>query len=134
MALRTPGGAGFVARTLPSGDAHRFVAARFKGSESRDEWPCTGVVVVDLPMGEVAAFIEDAVVEYVSETSCRVTVGSWSWVGIIRSVIGLEAPFTIEEPGELVEAASSLARSIAAAGRGRNLGSTTVAAFPTVDP
>ncbi|WP_345655973.1 helix-turn-helix transcriptional regulator, partial [Streptomyces tremellae] len=102
---RTPPGALFTPRRLPAPDARAFLAARSKGSAAGDRWPCTGQVLLDLPVGEVAPWIGDGEVESVTDRSCRLTVGSWSWTGLLALVLRFDAPFTVVGPEPLADAA-----------------------------
>ncbi|GAB3955992.1 WYL domain-containing protein [Streptomyces sparsus] len=109
MAPRTPTGPAFTPRTLPAADARSFLAARSKGSESEDSWPCVGEVVIELPVRDITPWIGDGDVEELTARSCRLTIGSWSWAGLLASVARYDAPFTVVGPDALVEAAAALA-------------------------
>src|SRR6478735_6423094 len=76
---RVPNGPHFAPREIPGGDLTSFVSARFKGSETRDEWPCLGEVILDLPEAEVLPFAGDGVVQSVGPDRCRLRLGAWSW-------------------------------------------------------
>jgi predicted DNA-binding transcriptional regulator YafY len=113
---RVPTGPTFTPRPLPGGvDARTFLAARMKGSDAEDRWPCTGVVVLDLPARDIEPYLDDADLEEIDAGSCRVTVGSWSWTGILAWIARFDAPFTIEGPPALAEAAAALSARFAAA-------------------
>jgi predicted DNA-binding transcriptional regulator YafY len=112
---RTPGGAPFTPRPLPTGDARSFLAARSKGSGAADRWPCVGEIIVDLPAGEVGRWIGDGDVEELTKSSCRVVAGSWSWAGLLALVLRLDAPFTVVGPPPLCAAAARLSSRLAAA-------------------
>lgn len=116
MTPRIPTGPAFTPRELPAADAQTYLAARAKGSTGRDEWPYVGRVEVDLPAREVAQWIgRDGTVEPIDDVSCRVTVGSWSWVGILASIARFDAPFTVVGPPALADAARTLTGRFAAA-------------------
>ncbi|QIS40794.1 WYL domain-containing protein [Clavibacter capsici] len=115
MRPRTPTGPRFAPRELPAADARTFLAARAKGSASEDRWPCTGEVLLDLPAREVAPWIGDGEMEEVTATSTRITVGSWSWTGVLAAVARFDAPFSVIGPEELREAAAALAARLGAA-------------------
>lgn len=113
---RVPTGPGFTPRPLPAADAQTYLAARAKGSDAEDRWPCVGELVLDLPASEVVHWIgRDGTVEEVGEGSCRVTIGSWSWVGILASIARFDAPFSVVGPPALADAADALAARFAAA-------------------
>lgn len=116
MRPRTPTGPTFSPRPLPAADAATYLAARAKGSPSEDRWPCVGEVVIALTAREVAPWVGDGELEELPDGSCRVTVGSWSWVGVLAAVARFDAPFTVTGPPALREAAGMLAGRFAAAG------------------
>ncbi|WP_086521384.1 helix-turn-helix transcriptional regulator [Clavibacter michiganensis] len=115
MLPRTPTGPRFAPRELPAADARTFLAARAKGSASEDRWPCMGEVLVELPARAVAPWIGDGEMEEVSATSTRITVGSWSWTGVLAAVARFDAPFSVIGPEELREAAGVLAARLGSA-------------------
>ncbi|MFF1540026.1 helix-turn-helix transcriptional regulator [Microbacterium sp. NPDC058269] len=115
MAPRIPTGPSFTPRPLPAADAQTFLAARAKGSTAEDRWPCVGEVVIALPARDIAPWVGDGELEELADGSCRVMVGSWSWVGVLASVARFDAPFTVVGPPALREAAALLAERFAAA-------------------
>lgn len=108
MSPRRPSGPRFAPRPLPTGDAGSFVDARAKGSRDENRWPCTGVVEIALSAREVTPWIEDGAVEPTGDGTCRVTIGSWSWTGLLAHVIRFDAPFRVVGPAELRDAARAL--------------------------
>jgi predicted DNA-binding transcriptional regulator YafY len=112
LAPRSPAGPGFTPRPLPAADALTFVAARSKGSETADRWPCVGEFVVDLPLADVVSWIGDGEVEELAHGGCRITVGSWSWMGLLAFVARFDAPFRIVGPATLVEASRVLVERV----------------------
>lgn len=106
---RTPHGPTFALRLLPGSDASTFLAARLKGSYAGNEWPCTGEVILNLPLRKIAPFMGEATAEELTDNSCRVVIGSWSWAGVLASVARFDAPFTIVGPEPLRTAARTLA-------------------------
>ena len=116
MTPRIPTGPSFVPRELPTTDAATYLAARAKGSDAEDRWPCTGEVIIALPARTVAPWVEDDP-EELDEQSCRVRIGSWSWAGVLASVVRFDAPFTIVGPEPLRDAGAALVDRIAAASR-----------------
>ncbi|UGS25455.1 transcriptional regulator [Microbacterium resistens] len=115
MRPRTPTGPGFTPRRLPASDAQTFVAARNKGAMTEDRWPCTGVVVVDRPARDLAAWVEDDDLEQLADGTCRIRIGSWSWTGVLAAVARFDAPFTIVAPDALRRAATTLAERLSSA-------------------
>ena len=115
LSLRTPHGAVFVPRALPAPDAQTFLAARLKGSAADDRWPCVGQVRLELPLTEVAPFVGDGHAEDDGPAATLLTIGSWSWAGIIAQVTRFDAPFRILGPSALHAAALETAQRIASA-------------------
>ncbi|WP_254069751.1 helix-turn-helix transcriptional regulator [Pimelobacter simplex] len=113
-----PGGVRFTRRPLPAPDAVAFVAARARGATARtdDRWPCTGQVDLPLPAREVAPWLGDGTLEELPGGGTRITVGSWSWTGVLALVARFDVPFTIVGPEQLRVAAGTLAARMAAAG------------------
>ncbi|RYV52610.1 helix-turn-helix transcriptional regulator [Pengzhenrongella frigida] len=109
MTPRTPAGSRFTPRTLPAPDAQSFLAARSKGSETEDRWPCAGQVLIELPAIDVAPWIGDGELEVVTDSSTLMTIGSWSWAGLLAFVTRFDAPFTVIGPEPLRRAAGTLA-------------------------
>lgn len=117
MAPRVPTGPSFIPHALPAADARTYLAARSKGSDAEDRWPCVGQIDIELPASEVAPWIGDGELEPRSEESCRITIGSWSWVGILAFVTRFDAPFTIVGPSALVAASEVLVGRLQRAAR-----------------
>ncbi|WP_026049829.1 helix-turn-helix transcriptional regulator [Microbacterium algeriense] len=117
MTPRIPTGPSFTPRPLPAADAQTYLAARAKGSTTTDAWPCVGEVVIALPPREIAPWAGEGEWEWeeLPDGSCRVTIGSWSWVGVLASVARFDAPFTVVGPEALREAAGMLAQRFTAA-------------------
>ncbi|WP_040164074.1 helix-turn-helix transcriptional regulator [Microbacterium gorillae] len=119
MVMKFPGGAPFTPRAIPTGDARTFLAARFTGSDTGDGWPCSGEFLLDLPVAEVAPWLGDGEMERVSDTSCRIRIGSWSWSALLSWILRFDSAFTVLGPPEFVAAVpgvtARLAASVAAA-------------------
>ena len=114
---RTPTGPRFAPRTVPGGDARAYVAARFKGSAQGDVWPCTGTVVLHLPLSEVLPYVSDGVASAVDANRTEYTVGSWSWIALAASLGRFDAEVEVVEPPELKAAFGELAERYGAAAR-----------------
>jgi predicted DNA-binding transcriptional regulator YafY len=106
---RAPTGPRFTPRALPAPSVREFVAARFKGSEQADAWPCRGTVILDLPAAEVRPFAGDALVEDLGPDRCRLDAGSWSWVALASSLGRFDARIEVVSPPELTQAFAVLA-------------------------
>ncbi len=117
MATRTSLGAKFETRNIPTGGAGTYIAARFKGSNDSNEWPCTGEILLRVPARQAAQWLPDAMVTPADELSCRVTLGSWSWTSILSSIARFDADFEIVGPPQLSEASGKLSERFADAVR-----------------
>ena len=117
MAPRPRTGARFTPREVPGGDAAAFVAARFKGSERADVWPCTGSVTVTADgLSTLAPYLTtDALIEVASPGRRRITLGSWSWTGLAAVFAAFTVDFTVEAPPALHDAVLALADRLRAA-------------------
>lgn len=110
---RIPTGPRFPERAVPGGDASTYLAARFRGSEDADTWPCWGEAVLDLPARSVAPYIEDGTVEDAGAGRCRVRIGSWSWVALAASLARFDATVSEVSPPELTRACDTIATRLA---------------------
>ncbi|PCG83048.1 transcriptional regulator [Streptomyces sp. WZ.A104] len=115
IAPRTPTGPRFTPREVPGGDVAAFVAARFRGSDGPDGWPCRGEVILGLPASEVSGYLRDGVVEELGPDRCRLVLGTWSWAGVAAAVARFDADFEIVGPDEFRDAVADLARRCARA-------------------
>lgn len=128
IAPRTPNGARFAPREVPGGDVAAFVAGRFRGAEAGGDWPCRGEVVVHAPLGEVAPYAHDGLVEELGPGRCRLVLGAWSWAGIAAAVARFDAEVDVVGPPELAAACARVADRLARgsrAGGGASPGSTS---------
>lgn len=112
---RTPTGPRFRPRTVPGGDVHAFVSARFKGSDL-DEWPCRGTVVLHRPAHEVRPFVDDGVLVALDDHRCSLEIGSWSWGALAAWFGRFESAMDVVGPPELVSAFALLAERYDRAG------------------
>ncbi|MBB1032103.1 transcriptional regulator [Dietzia sp. SLG310A2-38A2] len=113
MTPRTPTGPAFESRAVPTGTPTGFLASRSKGSAHDDGWPCVGEVEIDLPVADVARWVLDGEVVALSTHSTRVTIGSWSWAGVIAAVVRFDAGFRVLGPDGLLRAARELEARLA---------------------
>ena len=115
---RIPNGPRFAPREIPGGDVSAFISARFKGSATRDEWPCLGEVILDLPAAEVIRFAGDGVVHSLGPDRCSLRLGAWSWPGLAAALARFDAEIEVVNPPELRTAFAALAQRAARAGIG----------------
>jgi predicted DNA-binding transcriptional regulator YafY len=117
MTPRTPTGPRFAPRELPGGDVETFLVGRFRGQRGpapTSDWPCTGTVLLDLPVGEVRTF-SSGVVEDAGEGRTRLTEGAWSWPALAASLLRYDAPLVVVSPPALRGAYAVLAERCGAA-------------------
>lgn len=117
MTLRVPNGPRFTPRQVPGGDVAAFLAARFKGSDSADAWPCRGEVVLDLPLADVAPFIGGDTAEEVGPTRTRLLTGSWSWASLAAKLARFDTDIEVVGPPALRDAFAELSQRAARAAR-----------------
>ncbi|SDP44603.1 HTH domain-containing protein [Nakamurella panacisegetis] len=96
--LRTPNGPRFAPREIPGGDVAAFIAARFKGSDHGDRWPCRGTVVLHRPAAEVLPFTGDGTVEDLGPRQCRLHAGAWSWIALAALINRFDADIDVVGP------------------------------------
>ncbi|MET9631166.1 WYL domain-containing protein [Lentzea sp. NPDC006480] len=113
MTLRVPNGPRFTPRQVPGGDVTAFLAARFKGSDTVDAWPCRGEVVLALPLADVAPFTGDDTAEEAGPTRTRLLTGSWSWASLAAKLARFDAEIEVVGPPELREAFAELSERAA---------------------
>lgn len=104
MVPRTPNGPRFTPREVPGGDVAAYLTGKFRGSTDGVGWPCVGEVVVGLPLAEVVPYVGDGVAVALDDGRTRLTVGSWSWVGVVASVLRYDADVEVLGPDELRQA------------------------------
>ncbi|GAA4557189.1 helix-turn-helix transcriptional regulator [Pseudonocardia xishanensis] len=110
----TPTGPRFTPREIPGGDAREYVSARFTGSVRNDSLPCTGTVILHLPVSAVLPFAGDGTAEDAGPDRCRYTAGSWSWIALAASLNRFDTTIDVIDPPHLREAFAELATRNAA--------------------
>jgi predicted DNA-binding transcriptional regulator YafY len=115
MLPKTPTGPRFTPRELPAPDVSTYISSRFQG---RNQWPCRGTAILQAKAADIARWAgRDALVEEVTDTSCRLTLNGWSWTGLAATFGMFETDVEFIDPPELKQAAHQLAnRYLAAAG------------------
>lgn len=107
---RVPTGPRFIPREVPGGEVGPFLAARFKGSDGTDAWPCCGDLIRGAPAADVVPFAGDGVVEPPGPDRCRLRLGAWSWPGLAAALARFDADIEVVHPPELRRAFADLAR------------------------
>lgn len=117
LSPRTPNGPRFTPRPLPAPDVATYIAAAFR----RPALPCEGIAVLHAPASRIAPWVGDrGVVEEFGPDRCRVTAGSWSWVGLAAWLGLFDVDLEIIGPAELHDAAAALAGRYTRASAGRD--------------
>ena len=109
MVLRTHRGRRFSPRPVPGGDPHAFLRARFRGATAADGWPCRGKVLLQAAAAHIARFAEDGVVEAVTDSTCTLEIGAWSWGALAARLSQFEVEMRVLGPPELTSAFQQLA-------------------------
>ncbi|MET7278518.1 WYL domain-containing protein [Kribbella sp. NPDC005582] len=116
--LHQPTGTPFQRRELPHRDLAGYVMTSYDRGDTPAQWQCLGSVVMALPAHVVARWAPGgSVVEHLSDTHSRVTLGAWSWAGIAGLLATFDAPITDVQPVELKDACRTLAQRYRAASR-----------------
>lgn len=107
----TSAGAPFTRRQLPEPDVARYVMTSLDRGDTPARWQCSGTAVLDLSPDLVARWAPGgSVVEYVSLSRTRITIGAWSWAGVAGLLATFDADFLVLEPDELKDACHTLSR------------------------
>lgn len=105
-----PTGIPFSRRALPQPSVARYVMTSCDRGDTAARWQCRGTVVIELPAEVVARWAPGgSVVERLSDTHTRLTLGAWSWAGIAGLIGTFDADITAVEPDELQDACRALA-------------------------
>jgi len=89
----------------------RYVMTSYDRGDTPARWQCLGSALMELPAEVVARWAPGgSVIEYVTPTRAKITLGAWSWAGIAGLLATFDADITILEPEELKEACRTLAR------------------------
>lgn len=108
---RDPTGTPFRRRELPEPDVARYVMTSHDRGDTPARWQCLGAALMELPADVVARWAPGgSVIEYVTPTRTRITLGAWSWAGIAGLLATFDADITIIEPDELKDACRTMAR------------------------
>ncbi|GAA0955432.1 helix-turn-helix transcriptional regulator [Actinocorallia libanotica] len=112
-----PTGTLFRRRELREPDVARYVMTSHDRGDTPAPWPCLGTVLMELPPDVVARWAPGgSVIEYVTPTQTRITLGAWSWAGVAGLLATFDADITVIEPDELKDACRTLARRYRHAG------------------
>ncbi|TDU90001.1 putative DNA-binding transcriptional regulator YafY [Kribbella voronezhensis] len=107
MLPKTPTGPRFTPRELPAPDVSTYISGKFTG---QNQWPCRGEAILQAKAADIARWAgRDAIVEEITETSCRLILNGWSWTGLAATFGMFECELEFVGPAELKTAAAQLA-------------------------
>lgn len=110
LRVKDPTYVSFAPRELPARSAEEFVKSSVDRGDSLAAWPCQGSVMLEVAPQIAAEFAPGgAVVERVSDTTSRLRMGAWSWIGLAGLFITFASDMTDVEPAELREAFQAVA-------------------------
>ncbi|WP_322410347.1 helix-turn-helix transcriptional regulator [Microbacterium invictum] len=113
LTAKSPTWVPFDERPLPTSDVGEFVQRAFDRGDMLAPWPCQGSVVLDVPPATAAMFAPGgAVVEFVSDRSCLLRMGAWSWTGLAGLYLTFAADMRQVEPAELRQAFAGIVRRL----------------------
>ncbi|MCP2336259.1 helix-turn-helix transcriptional regulator [Actinomadura rupiterrae] len=106
----------FTRRDVPQGDPVAFVMTAHDRGDATAEWPCRGSATLALPAATVARYAPGgSTVDYVTETTTRLTLGAWSWPGLAALLLTFDADMTDITPSDLTHALATLRTRITSA-------------------
>lgn len=115
-----PTGTSFGRRQLPAPDVATYVMTSPDRGDTPARWQCLGSAVMDLPADVVARWAPGgSVIEQISATRSRLTLGAWSWAGIAGLLATFDTDLADIEPGELRDACRNIAQRYQQASTGR---------------
>lgn len=107
----------FTPREFPEDDLTRFIQHQPDRGDATDAWPCRGTVSMDCPVELVAKWLPGgADIESIDDKTTRISMGAWSWAGLLGLLATFDRDFVIEDPPELAEAATRIADRLQRAG------------------
>ncbi len=113
-----PTGIPFPRRELPDPSVAHYVMTSPDRGDTPARWQCLGTALLDLPADVVARWAPGgSVVECVTPTRTRITLGAWSWAGIAGLLATFDAEITEPEPVELKVACRIIGQRYQRAGR-----------------
>lgn len=111
--LRLPGWR-FKPRDFPADDVTRFIQLQPDRGDASDAWPCIGTVRMDCPVALVAKWAPGgASIESIDESTTRITMGAWSWSGLLGLLCTFGCDFVVEGPSELAKSALRMSTRLA---------------------
>ncbi|MGL5830465.1 MAG: helix-turn-helix transcriptional regulator [Angustibacter sp.] len=112
----------FRAREFPFTDVGSFIKLHPDRGDTHDSWPCQGTVTMNCPVDIVAQWAPGtANIESLDERTTRITMGAWSWAGLLGLIATFDCDFTIDGPAELAQAAAEVASRLDKASTSSNL-------------
>lgn len=98
-------GRSFTPVALSQDDITRMVIQNPHRGDTPGQWPCIGTATLKLPASLVAQYAPGgSVVTPINRSSCKLTIGGWSWTGIAGLFITFDSDLTDVTPPELAKA------------------------------
>lgn len=92
----------FAPQPLGHQDVMRMVVQNPHRGDTPGQWRCVGTATLNLPADVVARWAPGgSVVTPINRSTCRLTIGGWSWAGVAGLFITFDAELTDVEPPEL---------------------------------
>lgn len=110
---RTPAGASFTPQPLTHDDLTRLVVQNPDRGDTAGQWQCVGSAALALPAEVVARWAPGgSVVEPLGPDRCRLTIGGWSWAGVVGLFVTFDTDLTDVRPAELRAALTRIGRRL----------------------
>jgi predicted DNA-binding transcriptional regulator YafY len=114
--LRLPGWR-FTPHEFPEDDVTRFIQLQPDRGDTLDSWPCLGTVRMNCPVELVAKWAPGgANIESIDDRTTRITMGAWSWAGLLGLLATFDSDFVVEGPPQLAATATRMAGRLTQAG------------------
>lgn len=105
LVAKDPTWVAFADRGLDAQAAEKIVKSTCDRGDSLAGWPCQGSAVLRVAPQLAAEFAPGgAVVEYVDDSTSRLRMGAWSWIGLAGLFITFAADLSQVEPKQLRDA------------------------------
>lgn len=110
---KAPFGKPFIPHPLTQDDVTRLVIQNPHRGDTPGQWACVGSATLDLPADVVARWAPGgSVVTPVDRTTCRLTIGGWSWAGVAGLFITFDSDLRDVSPPELAQSFGTIRRRL----------------------
>lgn len=102
LTAKAPTHVPFGERPLPAASPEALVKRTYDRGDAVAAWPCRGSAVLDVAPEVAAEFAPGgALVEAVTSTTCRLSMGAWSWIGLAGLFVTFGTDMHEVEPADL---------------------------------